>query len=99
MSEETRGSRRGFLKVGLASVAGVAAGHSILKTCALAQDADQVCTVIPLLSFTGGYMTESSKRDLLGAIGPVITEIIEQTGRTVTPDQIAGLRIQLLSRG
>jgi hypothetical protein len=99
MSEETRGSRRGFLKVGLASVAGVAAGHSILKTSALTVNPDTVCLVIPPLSMRDGYITESGRRDLLEALAPLIAQISEQSGRTLTPAQVAEVRSQLLERG
>jgi hypothetical protein len=87
------------LKVGLTSVAGIAAGHSILKTGALAAEAGQVIIRIPRLTTAGGGITASSKRDLLEAIAPVVTTIVESSGKALTESQRTKLRSDLLSRG
>jgi hypothetical protein len=96
MNEEK--SRRNVLKFGLAGVAGMMAGHSILKTDAFAAGAAFQVS-IPTLSHVEGVLTPQSRNQALESLAPVFAGIVQASGINLNPQQFEALKGNLVSRG
>jgi hypothetical protein len=91
-------SRRNALKFGLAGVAGMIAGHSILKNSAFAAGTSLQVS-IPALSHKEGVLTPASKSQALEALAPVLAGIVQASGVALSGAQVAALKNKLVSRG
>jgi hypothetical protein len=99
MSEERLESRRGVLKYGLAGVAGIFAGHSILQRNALADAGANMTVSIPKLAVANGALTAAGRNQALDSIAPVMTGILQSAGLSLTAAQATAVRNNLLSSG
>jgi hypothetical protein len=100
MSDEKRKSRRGILKLGLAGVTGIAAGHSIMKSVAFAETESAVSVKIPhVVLEKGGTLSAAHKQQLIESIAPVMSQIAESSGIKLTEALKTKLKSDLVSRG
>jgi len=89
-----RGSRRGIMKAGLAGAAGIVAGHSILKTNALAAEVDEVSVKIPHV-----HKGENYKHQILESLAPVVSKIAESGGLKLSDQDKSRLHEAIMRRG
>jgi hypothetical protein len=112
-NEKTQASdRRDFLKTGLAAVAGMAAGYSLLSEAVAASQ--QVTTMRPIRaraimvptnlkyrvkSPNSRVFEPASQRELVKSISPLVNQLVEEAGMKIEPQKMAELQSAFEQRG